>query len=95
MANKYKTIIVSKKQTLIDIAMQEYGDATQIFTIALLNGISVTDNLSDDQQLIVDDVTVNEVIDGLSSRNIQPASNAGNMLGGIGYMGIGIDFIVS
>jgi hypothetical protein len=40
-------------QTVLDIAVQELGDASRAMELAILNGISLTDELSADQVLVV------------------------------------------
>lgn len=44
-------IIVLQNQTLLDIAVQEYGNAQAAFDIAVANNIGVTDDLTPGQKL--------------------------------------------
>ena len=71
-------------QTLPDIALQECGNIEAAFDIARLNGLSLTDELKTGQTL-----------DGVKPAT---APSAGEVeaapYGGIGYMGIEIDFVV-
>ena len=42
---------VIEKQSLVDIAIQEYGTCLACFDVALANGISITDELMPGQKL--------------------------------------------
>lgn len=50
-----KVVTVLYGQTLIDIAIQELGDAARVFEIAELNDISLTDDLEAGSTLLVPD----------------------------------------
>lgn len=96
--------IVKDGQTMLDLALQSGGHVETVLALALANGLSVTDRLADGQEL-----TVPEPVEGGDARTVglyeaygvEPATEASveDMLacpyGGIGYMGIEIDFEVS
>lgn len=44
-------IQVQHNQSLIDIAVQEYGSALAVFDLGFANGISITDNLTPGQKI--------------------------------------------
>lgn len=90
-----RSIEVKKGQSLFDVAMQEYGDATVAIQIAIANDICVSAtppsrvNLPDgiDADL--------PVLQRIASAGCVPASDiTGADMGGIGAMGIEIDFCV-
>lgn len=92
---------VTDRQTLLDIALQCGGHIETTMDLATENGLSVTDLLSDGQKL-----NVPEAIDGACAKivaqyniyRIEPATEASAEdiarcpYGGIGEMGIEIDF---
>lgn len=91
---------VLNRQSLIDVALQTSGAMAAVFELALRNGIAITDDVSG-----MELVTVKSA-DKLVSRryaetNLHPATALSREemeslpLGGIGYMGIEIDFIIS
>lgn len=96
-----QTIKVQQGQTLLDIAMQGNGDASQAFGIAAQNGMSVTDDIKIDSSLSASDTdaTKQNIVDALAG--IYPASatqsstSNPNLPQGIGYWTIGKDFKVS
>lgn len=95
-------ITVNSRQSLFDIMIQECGGIENILSVALRNGISVTDDLRIGQQIEIDsrEITRKQVISYLAARNIKPATaltqvSADISPGGIGSMAVEIDFIVS
>lgn len=85
-------------QTLPDIAVQECGNIEAAFDIARLNGLSLTDELKTGQTL--DIACTESVVGKLAADGVKPATapSAEEVeaapYGGIGYMGIEIDFVV-
>ena len=67
--------IINDRQTILDIATQYLGDPERIIEVALLNGIDV-DDVEAGGVLLLPDVDLNKstIVNGLSSRNIIPAS---------------------
>lgn len=50
-----KKIVTSEGQSMLDIALQEYGDAAGVISVAAINGLSVTTKLATNTELSVDD----------------------------------------
>lgn len=88
-------IKVKPGQTVFDIAIQEYGDVAAAHAVANANDISVSSTPVDDICL-PDNVGSNlPALQRIKASGIVPASDmSGSDLGGIGAMGIEIDFKV-
>ncbi len=91
--------IVLDGQSLYDIAIQECGSVEAVIAIAILNDISVTDELQIGQLLQIPEPVNKPIADYYKSRNLKPAT-AGNLDlknqdEGIGFWSIGNDFIIS
>ena len=90
---------VEDNQSLFDISCQRLGSAEAAIQIALLNGISVTDDLLVSQELELPDVVNKSIATYYANKGITPATGVTDAtiatLGGLGYMAIGIDFIIS
>ncbi len=90
-------------QSLYDVAAAVYGDATLADDLAIENGISVTDELTPGQKiLLIDGKIKQEVIKVYSNAGVIPATAESATdetiiitPGGIGYMAIGTTFRVS
>jgi hypothetical protein len=93
-----QSVTVKDGQTLFDIAIQSLGSADRVFDLAQLNGLSLSDELTSGQVLMLPDVDfeATETVDYFEKPWF-PASGDGEMVvpGGIGYMQIGTDFKVS
>ena len=87
-------------QTLLDIAVQECGTVEAAFEIAERNGLALTDELNTGQKLDIVMTTTREESVGQELDRINPATAPSaeetEMVpyGGIGFMGIEIDFVV-
>lgn len=100
MANK---VTVKQGQTLPDMAMQTLGSMEGLFALALLNGLSITDDLVVNQVINADIPPYSKtVLKVYADNGYFPASgvnppNTGipAQLQGIGYWAIDVDFIVS
>lgn len=93
-----------ERQTMLDMALQSGGHVETALALAAANGLSVTDRLEDGQEL-----TVPEPVEDGDARTVrlyrahgvEPATEASAddmtacPYGGIGFMGIEIDFEVS
>lgn len=85
------------------MALQECGSFEAAFALAGRNGLALTDDLSAGQELEVapEFVTDKQVVVSLAAQDVKPATavsvedEALVPCGGIGFMGIEIDFIVS
>lgn len=86
-------------QSLIDISIIETGTVEGLLDLSIINDISITDNLFNGQELEFNDIIKKDVVKSLSVASAKPAtaifSDAPTALGGIGFMAIEVDFIVS
>lgn len=90
--------VIKKHQNIIDFTTQQAGSVEALFSVALLNGISITGNVEPGTNLkmasVIDKKVVADLIkyqvDIVSDQNVEAA-----IQGGIGFMQIGNDFIVS
>ncbi len=93
---------VKPHQCLFDIVLRESGAADAIFMLAQTNDIGITDELTGGQ--VLDTTRVESVNKSIMAYYQQQKIFPGTSLtlqssvttrGGIGYMGIGIDFKIS
>lgn len=87
-------VIVQSGQNIGDIAIQYCGDHEAIFEIAALNEISVTDDVAAGTELLIPEVYDKRVRRFYVEGNYYPATSAENLLDGIDFMGIEINFLV-
>lgn len=87
---------IKERQTVIDFACQHAGTLEALFDVAVLNGVSITQNVAPGTMLLtpVEDLKTvafynNNVVDIVTNQNAQPVP------GGIGYMQIGTSFKVN
>lgn len=94
-----KSVTVKDGQTLFDIAVQSLGIVDRVFELAQLNGLGITDELVSGQIIELPDVKFeHEDIVKHFTKPWFPASGDADsdlILGGIGYMQIGTNFVVS
>lgn len=73
-----KTTTILPHQTLMDIAIQEYGDLSAVFLIARQNGLSPTGKLAPGTAILLPDVVVNrEMQDYCKKNRVSPATGEG------------------
>ena len=92
------TQTVLDRQNIFDLAVQTTGNASTAFDLALLNDLSLTDNLDTGQELVLIDKENKAVADYYDAKQLKPATGITEeqaRIGGINFMGIEIDFIVS
>lgn len=89
-------------QSLMDIAVQEYGSADAALDIAAENNMAVHDRIAAGYILTLPDrgIDDNRTVTAFRLRNCRPATALNEedrilLSGGIGNMGINIDFVVS
>lgn len=86
------------QQTIIDIAVQELGDAERAVEIAALNGLGITDELTAGQVLQVPDYDASKVntVQLFMNKALAPASvdDAMTIDEGIDYWALEMDFEV-
>lgn len=96
-------VLIMSGQTLLDLAMQETGSVEGVFQLAVLNGLALTDELSEGNSLKYPTQAVDRVVrKAFQDNNWKPSSAktvAGQQLPptleGIGYWTIEVDFRVS
>lgn len=89
---------VKYRETSLDIAVMNSGSVEGVYELALLNNISITKDLTSGEELIPGSAIDGDSVIELKSRGARPASAIdsaeGEILEGIGYWRIGVDFIV-
>lgn len=94
------TIVPADRQSLLDIAVQTSGSVEAAFDIAAANDVSVSESLSAGVQIETVPAADRTVLQRYTARQIRPATELSDEeieaapYGGIGYMGIEIDFLV-
>lgn len=89
-----RTILIKKDQTLMDIALQEYGSLESMDELVRLNGLrGYTDNIYQGDELVVGDPLQVRVVSFLADYALQTARDVRPQ--GIGYWAVGRDFEVS
>lgn len=96
------TATVEQGQCLVDIAIQHCGGVGALYRLAGLNGISPTEYVSPGTILNLPEVVNKDVAQYFTDKQLVPATNEASTKflnqqprGGINYMQIGVDFIVS
>ncbi len=93
-----ETITALTRQSLIDIAVQSLGDADMAQELAELNAMALTDDVEPGTILKLPVIADESVVRFFDTNGLRPASalEAEDMPeGGIDFMGIEINFIVS
>lgn len=96
-----KEVQALARQSVLDLAVQESGSVEQTFLLATRNDISITEVLAIGSHLACVDVADGVVVNRYVVKGVKPATEISpeEMViapyGGINYMGIEIDFIVS
>ena len=94
---------VKSRQTYYDIALEQYGSAEYAFDIAQANNKLPCD-IADGDIILPESIRANKTItNNYKTSKISPATDINDRLtepieagtGGIGSMGIGINFIIS
>jgi len=89
---------IHKHQTLLDVAIEHAGSTEALFTLAFINGFSLTDDVTPGKELLLPDIVdfksqqyfQNSIYKPTTTTVLTPA-----LLGGIEFWGIETDFIVS
>jgi hypothetical protein len=96
-----KEVEVKNGQTLLDIAVQELGDASRFNEIATLNNLEFSDDLIVGSLILVpeSDIDKREIVKIFTNKALTPASDKGDLSEvfeeGIEFWSIEYDFIVS
>lgn len=87
------------RQTLLDVLLMACGTLDGMIEACALNDISLTDDLEEGQNIEVGDIINSKVLATYQMKGYCPATaiavEGAKRYGGIGYMAIGVDFIVS
>ena len=97
------TVQANGRQSLFDVAIEHCGTAEAALLLALLNGISLTDDLTVGQDIDVQTIDAPQVVQSFAVNNWQPATATTQQQildilqtdEGIDFWGIEYDFIVS
>jgi hypothetical protein len=96
------TTIILHNQSLLDLAVQHTGAVENTFALAVVNGLSLTDDLPAGAEIKLPDSVNkdNDVLNYYSAKRLQPATAVilppeEERLEGIGYWVIQTDFKVS
>ena len=69
-----KIVKVNENQSLFDFAIQTAGEASAAFELAILNGLSVTEDLVVGREQILSAAANREIANYYSNRQLQPAT---------------------
>ncbi|MDR1274598.1 MAG: hypothetical protein LBK12_08610 [Odoribacteraceae bacterium] len=96
-----KTIIPLDRQSLLDVAIQAGGGVEAALDLSIKNDASLSEPLAPGAVIEAPGVVDPIVLSRYAARNVRPATGISPEdieaapFGGIGFMGIEIDFIVS
>lgn len=85
---------IKKNQTLLDFATQNGGAVSELFNVAVANGTGITDSVAAGTELAVE-TAQKRTSQFYQNNELDITTNEANVQGGIGYMQIGTNFIVS
>lgn len=89
------------RQSLIDIALQTAGGMEAAFDLSVKNDLALSEALAREAELETVPAVDNLILSRYAARNVRPATElsaediAAAPYGGIGYMGVEIDFMVN
>ena len=94
---------VLNNQSVIDFHLNHCGDLTDVLKTVIANGISITDDLTPGQIMVIPDEAIidTDIRDYFYNKQIIPAAgirkttDQQEVQEGIGYWAIGVDFKVS
>lgn len=90
-------IIAKDGQTLLDLQLIGCGSMESIIDTCIKNDRSVSEDIADGDLIEVGEVENTDVVRMYANRNYSPATalRSEEKYGGIGFMAVGVDFIVS
>ena len=92
-------VTVLSGQSVLDLAVQTTGSAETALQLAIANEMSITDALPAGTDVVAVSVANKPVYDYYQNRQLKPAtgviSEQLTIRRGIGFMGIGVDFVVN
>ncbi len=68
------SINVADKQSLLDVAIQRLGSIESVFSLALLNGLSITDDLLPGRPIVLAAVSNSDVANYFANKGLMPAT---------------------
>lgn len=94
--------IVNSRQSLLDLAVQECGTFEAAFALAERNGWCLTDDVPIGTELdfTMEQIEKRRIVVSMAAQGVKPATAVSAQdataapYGGIGFMGIEIDFVV-
>lgn len=87
---------VLEGQSFLDIAIQACGSVEAAFELAVLNSMSLTDDLVPGVELVLPAVVNSSIALYYKSKNIKPATaSVFSTVGGVEYWAIETEFLVS
>lgn len=92
---------VQDRQSLIDVALQTSGDVSAAVDLANENDRNITDDLAIGAELNTAQIVDRNIVNRYAEKGIIPTTAISEQdednapFGGIGYMGIELDFMVS
>lgn len=90
-----------ERQSVLDVAIQTSGGVEAAFELSVKNDIAISAEIARDAELDTVAVVDKAVLSRYEARNLRPATELSPEdleavpYGGIGFMGIEIDFVVS
>lgn len=70
-----RSVVAHRNQSLLDIAIQEYGSVEAVVDIAMENDLSITDPLTPGQVILIPgDPIDSDIVTYYANRNIKPAT---------------------
>lgn len=88
---------VLEDQSLLDMTIQMGGSLESVFDLALQNNMSITNQIETGLSISLESISDNRIVNYYNTNKLTPATAIveTQTKGGIGYMAVGIDFIVS
>ncbi|NDW10444.1 hypothetical protein D0T56_12355 [Dysgonomonas sp. 520] len=87
---------IKDNQSLIDLAIQTGGSIEAVFDLAIKNNLSITESLVVGTTIATAAVVASQIVNYYATRRLTPATDiTDGVTGGIGAMGIEIDFVVN
>ncbi|WP_461632734.1 hypothetical protein [Labilibaculum euxinus] len=95
------SVRVSRRQSLLDVAIQKSGSVLAAIDLAVKNGLSITDDLMPGESVNLVDVKNSDIKAYYEAKNIVPATAftaddqlVAAELEGISYWVINVDFVI-
>ena len=93
------SVTILSGQSVLDLAIQTTGSTESALQIAIVNEISITDSLVAGKEVSSVPVINKPIYDYYQNRQLKPATGTVSeqmiIRRGIGFMGVGVDFVVN